>query len=470
MANVVLVLPPFDLQRSLGGGRMRRGNLPPLGVGYLAAALKARGHSVSLVDATALRANLDETLGAVLAREPDVVGISCLTPFAESSYALANALKARRGHVRVVLGGAHVRSFWGCILDECPGADVLVPGEGERVFADLVDRLEAGASFHEVPGLLYRGQNGETVATPEAEVPADLDELAHPARDIYQDELYVPLPNQCRRRPATTVITARGCSWGRCTFCYQGGKYAAPYRRRSPENVVDELARLVKERGIREILFWDDNFCVRPSWIETFCDLLDQQRFDLTWAVQARVNTVSREMLKRMAASGCYNISFGFESGNQNLLDLVNKGTTLDQARSAVRWAKQAGMEIRGSFILGLPTETREMTEQTIRFACELNADWIVFYPYHVQAGTALEELALREGALVAYQGQMHCPTYVPKTYSGPEELAATVRRAYRTYYLRPRYIGRALWRARQPVVLKNYLSAFRFWVGLVRG
>ena len=263
------------------------------------------------------------------------------------------------------------------------------------------------------------------------------------------------------------MITSRGCSYGQCKFCYQGGQYGSVYRRRSPEHVVDEVARLCRDYGIKEVIFSDDNFGINSKWIGTFCDLLDEEKLDITWTMQSRVNTVTKEMLHRMAASGCYNVYFGFESGSQYMLDLVKKGITLDQSRQAVKWANSAGMEIRGSFIMGMPTETREMAKATIKFACELNADWVMFYPYHVQAGTALAELAARNGVISEELENIHLPSYISSTYGTVEELSKTLRSAYIAYYLRPRYFARALWRARDPRVLRNNFEAFKFWLSL---
>lgn len=466
--RAVLVLPPFDVHSSYGGGGvLRRGILPALGVGYLAAAVEARGHEAAFVDAPLLGLDIAGTADAVLAERPGVVGISCLTKLAASGYALAAELKRRAPEIPIVMGGPHVSAFPDGILQEQPGVDILVPGEGELTFGELLDCMERGQSWAGLEGIVYRDADGQVVATPPRTPVKNLDELPHPARHIYRSELYIPLPNQSRRRPATTVITSRGCPWGRCRFCYQGGRYAAPYRRRSPENVVDEIKRLVAEQGIREIIFWDDNFGINKRWVMAFCDLLDKERLDITWTAQARVDTVSEEMLKRMAASGCYNIYYGLESGSQKMLDVVNKGITLEQVRAAVKWAKAAGMEIRGSFIFGMPTETPEMAEETLRFACELNADWMIFYPYHLQPGTPLAEIAAKEGMVLEEREDMHAPSYVPRAYKSQEHLAQVVRSAYRRYYLRPGYIGRALWRARKPGVLKNYIEAFKYWLSL---
>ncbi len=466
--KIVLALPPFGLIKSYGGAGIRkRGILPPLGVGYLAAYAQTHGHQPVFVDGSALNYDIGTEADAILAEKPGVVGISCLTRLAPSAYALAQALKSRAPELPIVMGGPHVSSFWEHILEECPAIDVLVPGEGEETLAELLDCLDHQGAYEKIPGIIFRDAQGNRVVTPRREPVRDLDTLPHPLRTLYQRDLYIPLPNQCRRTPATTVITARGCPYGRCAFCYQGGKYASPYRRRSPENVLDEIARLKRDHGIREIIFWDDNFVTSPKWMDTFCSLLDREKMNITWTVQSRVNTVSEDILKRMAASGCYNIYYGLESGNQHMLEVAKKGITLEQSRRAVKAAHKAGMEVRASFIFAMPTETPAMAEDTIRFACELNVDWMIFYPFHFQPGTPLTELAAREGTILPEHDDLHRPSYVPAAYDSPEQISAIIRSAYRRYYLRPKYIARALWRARNPLVLRNYLRAFWYWFSL---
>lgn len=470
--RIVFVLPPYDYSKSVGNTRRRVqiGLLPPLGVGYLASSLEAAGHEAVLVDAVAEQLDVVEAAEAVASHRPDIVGISSFTTLApNSAYAVARAIKSRLPDTPMVMGGPHTTSFPQTILDDCPEVDLLIPGDAETVLCEVVDRMARGVSCQGVRGIVYRDQAGATVATPPAPVVRDLDLLPHPDRRIYKQGLYEPLPSLSPRRPATSVITSRGCPWGRCKFCYQGGEYAAPYRRRSPENVIDELRALVRHWGIRNVVFWDDNFCVLPKWIDRFCDLLDREHLDLVWSVLARVDTVRPEMLRRMARSGCYSIQYGIESGCQRILDMINKGHTLQQCRDAVRWAKQAGMDTRGFFVLGFPSETPEDSEETIRFACELNIDYVVFFSYHVAPGTALTELALAHGRVGAFEGQ-HLPSYVPNTYSSAEQLGDMVKSAYRRYYLRPAYIARALWRGvRRPSVLKNHVLGFYYWLGLMR-
>jgi radical SAM superfamily enzyme YgiQ (UPF0313 family) len=167
-----------------------------------------------------------------------------------------------------------------------------------------------------------------------------------------------------------------------------------------------------------------------------------------------------------MATTGCYSIQFGFESGNAETLKLIQKGMTVNQYRDAVRWSRAAGLETRGTFMLGFPGETPEMSLNSIKVACELDTDYMLFFAYHVLPGTELEETARREGAICpTHDGDIHQPSYVPNTYPSAEALEDMVRLAYRRYYLRPGYIARSLLRVGgHPASWWNHAKAFAFW------
>ncbi len=470
--RVQFVLPPFDLSASYGSTtKMKRGFLPSLGVGHIAAMIEERGHETNLLDAQVMDLDAVRTVDKILEYGPDVVGLSVMNAYAHSGYAVASELKARAPHVFIVMGGPHATANYKVIHEECPAVDAVVPGEGEVPFAQIVDKLSAKEDWRSVKGISYRMADGKSMLNGHAETISNLDLLPHPARHLYDSYPYRPLPNQVRQEPSTTSITSRGCSWGKCTFCFQGGEYSSRFRRRSPRNVVEELIPLVKERGFRDIIFWDDTFAVSPRWIDDFCDCLDKEKLDITWSCYGHMRAVTPEMLNRMAASGCYNLYYGFESGVQELLDLVKKGTTRREIRNAVQWAKDAGIQVRGSFILGFPTERPEQTLETIRFACELNAEWMMFYPFDVLPGTPIEALAHQDGQIIENQRNLHFPEYVPSGFRDQEQVYNMVRKAYLKYYLRPSYWGlvtRTL--VRRPYLFKYYYDAAKFWFELTMG
>ncbi len=442
--------------------------LPSLGVAYLAAALEAAGHGVVLIDAFALDWTLEETVAAILKEDPGVVGISCLTIRATSAYALATALKAADKELLLVMGGWHVTALRDKVLAECPDVDVLIPGEAEATLREFVDRLSQNRSFADLPGLIYRGNSGEVIETPPAKIVRELDTIAPPDWDIFDRNLYRPLFSQGIKWPIAVLLSARGCPWGQCRFCHQNRSDRLPYRRHSPERVVAEFRHLVRDLGYLEIIFWDDNFCFNEGWLNTFCDLLDAEGLNsVPWTAQAHLRTATRAMFQRIRASGCYNLFIGIESGNQEMLDMMHKGTTLEQCRHGVQWAKEAGFETRCSYMLGLPAETREMVEETIRFACELDADYTQFIPFHVWPDTPFGEDALREGQYLGWSDDMHNLQYVPNTLSGSDELKALIKSAYRRYYLRPSYIAKTLWRLRKPVYFHRTWRGFLYFLGL---
>ena len=470
--KVLFVLPPFNLSASYGSTTKRkRGFLPSLGVGHIAAMVDQLGHETSLLDAQILDLDPLQTVDAILERDPDIVAISVMNIFAHAGYAVAAELKARAPKVFVVMGGPHCTASYKEVLKDCPAVDAVIPGEGEYPFAELVEKLSRKEDFRGVNGIGYRADDGTISFNGHGLTAKNLDDLPHPARHLYLPYDYRALPNQVRREPSTTAITSRGCSWGKCTFCFQGGEYSSRYRRRSPKNVIAELIPLVREYGKREIIFWDDTFAVNPVWIDEFCDLLDREKLDITWSCYGHMRAVRPEMLKRMARSGCYNLYYGFESGVQELLDLVKKGTTRQQIRDTVRWAKEAGLEVRGSFILGFPTERPDQTLETIKFACELNTEWMMFFPFHVAPGTPIEALAHQDGRVIERQQTNHFPAYVSSGYRDQEQVYEMVRKAYVTYYMRPRYWGLVAKNlVLRPYMFKYYYDAVKFWLELTRG
>ena len=439
-----------------------------LGLGYIAAGLKAANHKVSLIDGQALGISLEEVLEMLQKEMPDVVAIPNFIGGRLLVYELVKEIHEALPDVHVVLGGPQVTLYPHQVFKECPELTLGLCGEADFTMTDLVDCLEKGVSFDHIPGIVRRKNSGELIFGPPPETITDLDTIPFPDRELYDRRLYNPIPMMLTfpQMKAEQAITSRGCDWHSCRFCYQSIDQMPCYRRRSPENVIEELRRLVGNYGIEFVVFTDDSFLRDEPWIEHFCQLLDESDLDLKWSVIGRVNSVTPSMLRRIARSGCVHVAYGLESGNQETLDMLNKGTSLEQARDAVRWAHEAGLVVRGYIMFGLPRETLKMTRKTLRFVIDLDVDYITIAPYHILEGTPLEELALREGTVVCHDNvTVHMPSYIPDTYENGEQINRMIVKAYRRFYFRPRFIVRVLWKCRRPRMWPGLLA--KVWVGL---
>ena len=423
---------------------------------------------MNILDSSAMGLGYDETVEILSDRKPDVVGISALTATSKEAYTLAERIKKHLG-ATVILGGAHPTSFPEEIFKQSQHTDIVVLGEGEDITIKLIRALEQKDDLAGVEGIWWRDSAGRVIKNAPPKFTNNLDEIPFPARHLYKNELYMPLPNQSRRLPATNMITSRGCPYARCLFFFQGGEYACKYRRRSPENVIKEIKWLVKDFGFKEIAFWDDNFAVNTRWVLEFCRLLEEEHIDITWSCCARVDTVTEPMLKRMGQCGCFSIYYGFESGNQDILEKLNKGVTLEVTRRAVKWTHAAGIETRGSFMLSLPGENPEKGRKTIDFAIELDLDSVQFMPFHPMKGTKFYSVAETEGKELDYpEGGVHAVSYIPDGYSSAGEVARLVRTAYKRFYLRPHYIFKNIRKIKNFSDLKKYFDGFKFFVGII--
>jgi radical SAM superfamily enzyme YgiQ (UPF0313 family) len=226
---------------------------------------------------------------------------------------------------------------------------------------------------------------------------------------------------------------------------------------------------------MKEFIFYDDDLAAHKEWMMSFCDALDREQLDLSWSFRARANHIDEPILKRAKDTGCVSVSFGFESGNQDLLNNIKKGITLEQSRRAAALANGLGLEVIGTFMLGLPGETPEKAEETIRFAIELDCTYAAFIPTHPFRGTPLYEQCQREGKVIvpAYSEKMcetrYIPavTYVPAGYKDAGEVDGMIRKAYRKFYLRPKFFLKHLRKIRTSEDIKRYWDGLRFLSGL---
>lgn len=463
MKKVTLVFPPMTISERYKtdvNNRKNEGHLPPLGIAHIAAVLEHAGIKVSLIDAAVMSYGLDRTAERIIETNPDIVGISILTPLYIKSVSLIKIIKEKMPSVVIMVGGPHVTTFKEKVLADCKEIDIAIIGEGEYTCLDVVNTLSTGGNLEDVKGIVYRDGNGIAVNEPR-DLIKNLDDLPFPARHLLPMKSYKPLPNQYKRQPVVSMIVSRGCPYS-CIYCFESiGK---KFRIRSPEKVVSEVKEVMEKYGAKEISFWDDNLMLNKKWLREFCTLLIKNKLNIVWSCYGRVNQADKELLSLMKSAGCWNIFYGIESGNQDLLDLIRKDITLEQAVNAIRWTKAAGIEVRASFMLALPGETPEKALNTIKFAKEIDPDYVQFCITTPYPGTELYKTAKEYGTLIEDYSKFTVwePVFVPVGYKDIDEIMQIQKKATSEFYFRPSYIIKRFMRVRSINDIVRYIYGLK--------
>lgn len=409
---------------------------PPLGLGYLSSYLKQKGHAVKIIDA--LNDDLSPEEIVIECKGYDLIGISAFSAFILEAAALSRKLK-ENGH-KVVIGGPHPSVLPMDALERSE-ADYVVSGEGELTLQHIVEKVERGESPAGFPGVVTSASDKPT----KAKSIEDLDSIPFPDWKQIDPRKYKKAPHGAliKQFPLATMVTSRGCNFG-CKFCASPSMWGRRVRFRSPENVVDELEYLVKDFGVKEIHFEDDNITLKREHIEKICDLILRRKLRISWALITgiRVESVDMEILRLMKKSGCYYISFGIESGNQDVLDSIDKKTDLATIERAVSMARRAGIMTQGSFIFGLPGESMATAKNTVEFALKIPLDRAVFFHFAVVPGSAFWDEITSKGGWEPQFGakSFHEVTWIPDAMTA-EQLREIRSQAYRRFYFRPRQL-----------------------------
>jgi hopanoid biosynthesis associated radical SAM protein HpnJ len=393
-----------------------------------------------LVDAPP--AGLDREEVIRLARGYDLVVISTSTPTLSSDIALAEMLKASYSGITIGFVGPHVMVLPMETLERSKAIDFVTTGEFDYAVAEIA----GGREFEKVDGIAYR-LNGSLRRTADRPPLQDLDALPF-VSNIYARDLKIEnYFNGYLKHPYLSLYAGRGCR-ARCTFClWPQTMTGHAYRVRSPENVYEEMV-LAKQLlpQVKEYFFDDATFTDNSPRAEEIARKI--RGLGITWSCNSRVTT-SKKTLRVLKDCGLRLLTVGFESGNQKILNAIKKGITVERSREFMRAAKELGILVHGAFILGLPGETAETIENTMRFALELD-------PYSIQVslvapypGTEIYAQGIREG-WIAREGDgltnegIQSAAFSSGGLSG-DEIFERVELFYRRFYLRPRPVLRIL-------------------------
>src|SRR6056297_1701011 len=379
--RIVLIHPNYH-----SGGAEIAGSWPPAWVAYLAGHLRDAGYDdVQFIDAMTNHID-DDTLRTRLRElQPDVIGVTAITP---SIYVAENILKLAQeevpGALRV-LGGVHATFMYKQVFSEAPWVDVIVRGEGEEIFLNLIRAVDQGewpAARGAIKGLAYL--DGDTIkATPAAATVKDLDSI-NPDWSLLEWEKYIYVP--LGKRVAIPNM-ARGCPFT-CSFCSQW-KFWRDYRVRDPIKVVDEIEHLVNNHGVGFFILADEEPTINKKKFVQFCEELIKRDLParVQWGINTRVTDIyrDRDLLAFYRKAGLVHVSLGTEAAAQLKLDQFNKETKVEENKEAIRLLREADIFTEAQFIVGLDNETPETLEETYRFARDWNPDlanWSMYTPW----------------------------------------------------------------------------------------
>jgi anaerobic magnesium-protoporphyrin IX monomethyl ester cyclase len=375
----------------------------PFHMAYASATLKRAGYETTQVDGCAERITEDAFLARLVAFQPEVVVLEISTTSLNVDRAMVESIRAIAGRdVTIVWCGAH---SWQAgepdVLTSDPQVDYFLRGEYEFTLLELVEAIRDGKVVSGIPGLLYRDSSGKTVTNPQRKLLKDIDDYPWPDRDslpmdrYYEAVGFLPGPN-------LQMWASRGCPF-KCDFCIwpqfmYGGRN---YRVRNERDIVAEVKHVADRYGMKSFYFDDDTFNIGKERIAGYAQAFKEQQLDLPWGAMSRADTFDRKTLEIMVGSGLRFIKYGVESGDQGLVDAMEKNLDLKRVREAVKWAKDLGVAVHLTFSFGHPGETWETARKTIDFALELAPDSLQMSLMQPFPGTGLYDKVTKKNLLV---------------------------------------------------------------------
>lgn len=408
----------------------KQGVLPPLGIGYIASSLEKAGHKVDIIDAIALALSKEQVLERIRKFNPKVVGITAMTPTIKGALEVAELAKTT-GAI-TVMGGVHM-SILPLETLQYDTVDFGIIGEGEESMVELCNALEKDESYENIDGLCFKKDGRINIGQPK--IISDLDSLPMPAFHLLPMKKYSSIIGL---DPTCTMMGSRGCPY-QCGFCYKTPS-DKKYRIRSVEKIVDEIKFLIKNYQVKEIMFYDD--IMPKDYARALSEEIISRNVKIKWQTPQRVNLVDPELLKLMAKAGCRILRFGVEQGDPDQMEFVEKRINPEQVKAAFRDAKKVGISTFAYFIIGYINETEQTMQATIDLAKDLDPRYVMFTKAVPLPNTPLMYQSVEQGLV--------SPDYWTKFTLGEKldpmpslvpNADQWVKKAYRSFYLRPKRI-----------------------------
>lgn len=381
----------------------------PLGLAYIAAILEKKGHGVQILDRDyILRKNkfdftkTDEvTVNLIKEFDAQIVGFSATTPNISDVNRFSKKIKEAKPEIITVVGGPHPTGEPVDTLKICGSIDILVRGEGEMTMLDIAN----GIDIKNIAGLTYKREDGIIISNPDRPLVETLDDLSIPARHLVDMDFY-SRPSRFISRNlslrASHIFTTRGCPYN-CHYCAGPLMGQRKVRYHSPQRVIEEIEELIEKYAIEAIYFADDMFLSNKIRAMEIIDLLIKHRINkkIVWMAQVNPNAVDIKLLSMMKKGGCVHVEYGFESGSQRILKLMNKNTDVERNKLVAAIIKKSGLRFQGNFIVGYPGETEEDFNKTISFIKETRPNNISLNIFMPLPGTQVHMKLKQDGRLI---------------------------------------------------------------------
>lgn len=468
MTRILLINPPMSPEEIYAHYGKSAPILAPLGICYIAAVLEQNNYEVAIIDCVAEGLSFKQLEQRIRRFKPDTAGITATTVMFHNAIKTASLIRSISKDIINVLGGNHISSIPAVTIKNNPIFDIGIFGEGEFTMLELVRLIEKEKKYKKklkkVKGIVFREKNKIRINQPRGPI-KDLDILPFPARHLLPDiRLYSTNLSIGQKPPLAHIIPSRGCPF-RCIYCDQN-VFGHKWRHFSSGYVIRELEHLIKKYGVKTIQFQDDLFTFDKKRVEEVCNAIIEKKWDIEWNLSSRVNLISEELGRRMYKAGCRIIYFGIESGDQNVLNFIKKGTTIEQIKKGIASVKKAGLIPHGSFIIGLPTDTRKTIERTIKLALELPLEAVTFHIATPYPNTEFEKIAPKYGTVISqnwsqYRSHPDKIVFTPKGLTN-KYLLKKQEEAYRRFYLRWRIIRNRIKELKHLEKIKIYINGLR--------
>ncbi len=423
--------------------------LPPTDLLYLAAIAEECGFEAIIRDYS-LGGDLTEDLRKY---SPHYLVANISTPLFKSDMEAVSKAKDILPDIITIVKGAPFLTYNENVIYENPYIDYVIVGEPELTLKEILQ----GVPNSDILGICYK-ENFQGIKNEERPFNNNLDSLPFPARHLIDNSIYTRPDNG---KVQAVIKVSRGCPY-HCFFCLATPVSGEKVRTRSAENIIAEIRECIEKYDIKNFLFWSDIFNFDRKWTINLCEKIIESGLKFTWSANTRANTMDEELAEIMYKAGCRLVSIGVESGSQEILDKIGKKITLDEVRKTVKILKKNKIKIYNYFVIGLPWETEKTVEETVKFAIELNSNFISFYTAVPLPGTRFFAYAMMNGLIegnLDFEKAYYQPSV--RTHELSKERVFELHKlAVKRFYLRPMFILKTLLGLRSFTEVKNYFSA----------